>query len=63
MDDYEKAQRVLRWPLREAFLCVIEKMKAQALEAYRHDMTIWAAIAPHSKKVPDQPKFPEILKK
>lgn len=56
--DYDKAQRVLCWPIREALLAYVERLRAQALGAYRHELLVWAALAPHAKKTPEAPKPP-----
>lgn len=37
-------------------------MKQDALDAYRHEMLVWASMAPHSSKKIDPPKPPAILK-
>jgi hypothetical protein len=53
---------VFRWPVREALIAYRAKMKESAAEQYRHDMLVWAATAPHSKKKIKQPDVPAILK-
>lgn len=56
--DFDKAKRVLRWPVREALLAYVERLRQQAWQAYRNELQVWAAIAPHSSKPPDAPKPP-----
>jgi hypothetical protein len=53
---------VLRWPMREALIAYREKMIASARAAYKHELTLWAAIAPHNPKKTDAPKPPAILR-
>lgn len=60
-NDYDRAQKVKRWPVREALVALAARMKADALEAYRFEMVVWSALAPYLKKS-DPPKLPAILK-
>lgn len=60
--DYERAERIKRWPVREALVALVARLKRQALEGYRFELLLWAATAPHSKKPQDPPKLPDILK-
>jgi hypothetical protein len=53
---------VLRWPMREALISYRAKMMQSAREAYRHDLAVWASIAPHSSKKSDPPQPPAILR-
>jgi len=55
-------EAVLRWPLREALIGYREKMLASARAAYSHELSMWAAIAPHSSKKMEPPKPPAILR-
>ena len=59
--DYDKAQQILCWPVREALVAFIAYLKEEATKAYRHEMLVYASLAPHLKK-PEPPKLPEILK-
>lgn len=59
--DPERAQVVLRWPLREALLAYVERLKAHAQAQYEHAMLLWASIAPYAKGA-RQPDLPAILK-
>jgi hypothetical protein len=52
---------VARWPLREALLAYVERIKASARAQYDQAMLIWAALAPHAKNS-RQPDLPPILK-
>jgi len=38
------------------------KLTERATDDYRHSSTVWAILAPHTKKVPDPPDLPAILK-
>jgi hypothetical protein len=53
---------VLRWPLREALISYRERMLASARAAYNHELSLWAAVAPHSPKKSSPPKPPAILR-
>jgi hypothetical protein len=53
---------VLRWPMREALISYRAMMMQSAREAYRHELAVWASIAPHSTKKSDPPKPPAILR-
>lgn len=52
---------VERWPLREALLAYLERIRASARAQYDQAMLIWAALAPHAKNA-RQPDLPPILK-
>jgi hypothetical protein len=52
---------VLRWPMREALISYRAKMMQSARDQYRHELSVWAAIAPHSGKKSEPPKPPAIL--
>jgi hypothetical protein len=58
----ESFAAVLRWPMREALISYRAKMMQSARDAYRHDLSVWAAIAPHSSKKSDPPQPPAILR-
>lgn len=60
--DYDRALRVTRWPIREAMLAYLDMMRRQALEDYRVEYQVWAALAPHAAKKMDPPKKPAILR-
>lgn len=58
----EAFPQVLRWPLREALIAYRSRMMANARTDYRHELAIWASIAPHSGKKSEPPKPPAILR-
>ncbi len=60
--DWDRAKRVMRWPLREALLAFEHLMEARAREVYAQEVSVWAQLAPHQKKPPKPPKPPKILK-
>ena len=61
--DHEKAQRILKWPLRETLHAYRSRMRDEALKSYQFEMTLWALLAPHAgRKAPRQPSLPRILK-
>jgi hypothetical protein len=53
---------VLRWPMREALISYRAKMMQSARDQYRHELAVWASIAPHSVKKSEPPKPPAILR-
>lgn len=58
----EEIPAVLRWPIREALIAYRNLMMDAARVAYRHELAVWAAIAPHGKKKSEPPKPPAILR-
>lgn len=52
---------VARWPIREALLAYLDKVRDEALDQFRHEMLTFAILAPWSKNA-KPPKPPEILK-
>jgi hypothetical protein len=58
----DRLEAILRWPMREALISYRERMLAAARAAYKHELTLWSAIAPHSSKKMDAPKPPAILR-
>jgi hypothetical protein len=54
---------VARWPVREGLLAFQRLERERSLEQYRHELTVWALIAPHSKKKLKPPAIPAALKK
>lgn len=58
----DRIEAVLRWPLREACIGYKEKMLASARAQYKHELALWASIAPHSAKKSEPPKPPAILR-
>ena len=61
--DHAKAQRVLRWPLREALSAYRSRMREQALEDYRHRLILWAIREPNLKESDRRPpSIPPILR-
>lgn len=59
--DPDECKRIIKWPLREALLCFVNRMKKQALEQYRNDLLAWAPRSPYMKKG-EPPKVPKILR-
>jgi hypothetical protein len=57
----DRYEIVFRWPMREALIAYRTKVRAAAMLEYRHDVAVWAMIAPHSPKKIDAPKPPKIL--
>jgi hypothetical protein len=53
---------VLTWPIREALIAYRAMMVEAARADYRHEMTVWASIAPHSGKKSEPPPPPAILR-
>lgn len=43
-------------------MCYVNRLKRDALEAWRHDMLIWAAVATQSTKKISAPAVPDILR-
>ena len=39
--DHERAERVWRWPAREALEAYRRRARVEALKAWRHDMLLW----------------------
>ncbi len=54
-------QQVVRWPLREALLSYVARLKEAALQVFRFESLMWAVLAPHAKKKSNPPKVPAIL--
>lgn len=50
------------WPIREALLAYVERMKDAAATAHRWDLLTWAVLAPHQKKPGKPPRLPRILR-
>jgi hypothetical protein len=44
-------------------LCYLHRLRREALQAWRFDMTIWAAFAPHMKDKMRAPSMPRILRR
>jgi hypothetical protein len=61
--DVDRMRRVYRWPLREALLAYENRSVEAAKVDYRHQLLIWACIAPHSSKKIEAPKPPPILRR
>ena len=53
---------VLRWPLREALLAYVQRLRVQALAEWRHAELCYVAVAPHSTKPGNPPKEPRVLR-
>ncbi len=50
----------MNWPIREALLAYLNKMREQARQQHDTDVLVWAVQSPYCKAAP--PKVPEILK-
>lgn len=61
--DWDRAQRVVNWPLREALLAFENLLQREAADVYAREVQTWAQLAPHMKKKSKPPKPPEILRK
>jgi|HubBroStandDraft_2_1064218.scaffolds.fasta_scaffold19366_2 hypothetical protein len=53
---------VLTWPIREALIAYRAMMIEAARAAYRHELSMWASIAPHGGKKSEPPPPPPILR-
>lgn len=53
---------VVRWPVREALLAYVERMRAILLEQYRWERLTYWVQAPNVKQPGKPPKVPPILK-
>jgi hypothetical protein len=60
--DPAQVKQRLQWPLRDLLLAYLAILKREAEERYRHDLAIWAALAPHQKRAASAPRPPRILK-
>lgn len=61
--DHDKAQRILRWPLREALHAYRSRMRRYALDDYRLRLIVWAITAPYLKRGTGRPPVvPAILR-
>ena len=60
--DPERAKTISRWPIREALLAYVARLKEEALKAFRFESLMWAVLAPHARRKSDPPKIPAILK-
>jgi hypothetical protein len=60
--DAAKIDTVRYWPIRELMLALVQLRRRQAQEHYRHELAVWAALAPHQKNPAKPPKPPAILK-
>jgi len=60
--DPDRVRAVLGWPLREALLRYVHMMKREATIEYRHQVMLWAALAPHGKDKRKPPRLPKILR-
>jgi hypothetical protein len=60
--DPDRLRVVFQWPLREALLCYVQLLKAAAMTEYRHQVMLWAALAPHGKEKRKPPRPPLILR-
>ncbi len=56
------AREVVRWPLREALLAYLARLRKEAMENYRTELLVWAILAPYAKRKTDPPRAPDILK-
>jgi hypothetical protein len=55
-------QAVLRWPLREALVAYVQRLRVQALAEWRHAELCYVSVAPHSTKPGNPPKEPRVLR-
>ena len=60
--DPVRAQQVIRWPLREALIAYVDRMKQAAAREFTRQTYVWAMLAPHTKDPIDPPRPPEILR-
>jgi hypothetical protein len=60
--DFDRARAVAAWPLAEVLIAYVDLLQTDALHGYRHEMTVWAATAPHVKRSPKAPQLPGILR-
>jgi len=60
--DPKQATNVIRWPIREALLAYVARLRGEALKAFQFESLMWAILAPYAKKKSDPPKLPAILK-
>jgi hypothetical protein len=61
--DFDLAARVLLWPLREMLIAYVARLRAQALDSYRHDQLLYVLAAPWTKKGESKPPpVPPILR-
>lgn len=58
--DFERAQRVARWPVVEVLHAYMAIVRRHAADSYRHKVTIWAMTL-RFRKDKQQPKAPAIL--
>ena len=59
--DHDRAQAVLGWPVRELLLAYVNRLRAAALDGYRHAILVWAIKCGYAAKPPRPPKVPRIL--
>lgn len=59
--DYDRACRMLDWPLVEFLHAVRAALRSEALDAYHLELTVWSNLAPHSRKT-NPPELPAILR-
>jgi hypothetical protein len=60
--DLDRAERVLLWPLRDMLESYVWRLRRDATDTHRHDMLVWALLAPHQKRPDKPPRRPEILR-
>lgn len=59
--DYDRAQAVLRWPMREALVSFSRVLRETAAESWHRSYVRWALTAPYQKKPRKAPPIPSIL--
>lgn len=59
--DAARIEEVSYWPLRELLLGLLQLRRRQAREHYRHELAVWAMLAPHQKDPSKPPDPPPIL--
>lgn len=60
--DWDKVQRILRWPVRAALWAFVEEQRAIAIEGYRHEFLCFVIAKGAGAKDYPEPKLPEILR-
>jgi hypothetical protein len=59
--DPDALERVLHWPIREGLMAYQARLRREAAQRYSEELTIWAILAPHTKKRSKPPQRPRIL--
>ena len=48
--DPGQAKAVIRWPIREALLAYVARLREEVLKAFKFESLMWAILAPYAKK-------------